>query len=147
MQELVLFVGFPCLGKTTSFGQHFEPAGCLYINQDTLKTRINCLEAVQEALTAGAQNAYSFLPLRIPLELGCSENTSTRRYYIDVAMKLKVPVRFVVRSHIVRVSALLEHSCMLFTDSRWPFHNNLYRAYCQDRRARNGGGTCADQEG
>ncbi|KAJ7759134.1 polynucleotide kinase 3 phosphatase-domain-containing protein [Mycena metata] len=104
VQELVLFVGYPCLGKTTFFRQHFEPAGYLHINQDTLKTRIKCVKAVQEALTAGKKCVVD----------NTNRDASTRRYYIDVATKLKVPVR-----------------CMLFTGSlELAFHNNLYRAYC-----------------
>ncbi|KAJ7750282.1 polynucleotide kinase 3 phosphatase-domain-containing protein [Mycena metata] len=104
VQELVLFVGYPCLGKTTFFRQYFEPAGYIHINQDTLKTRIKCVKAVQDALVAGKKCVVD----------NTNRDASTRRYYIDVATKLKVPVR-----------------CMLFTGSlELAFHNNLYRAYC-----------------
>jgi bifunctional polynucleotide phosphatase/kinase len=53
VQELILFVGYPCLGKTTFFRQYFEAAGYLHINQDTLKTRDKCVKAVQAELKAG----------------------------------------------------------------------------------------------
>ncbi|KAJ7150255.1 polynucleotide kinase 3 phosphatase-domain-containing protein [Mycena filopes] len=103
-QELVLFVGYPCLGKTTFFRQHFEPAGYLHINQDVLKTRDKCVKAVQAALAAGKKCVVD----------NTNRDAFTRRYYIEVATKLKVPVR-----------------CMLFTGSEeLAIHNNLYRAYC-----------------
>ncbi|KAJ7508638.1 polynucleotide kinase 3 phosphatase-domain-containing protein [Mycena galericulata] len=102
-QELVLFVGYPCLGKTTFFRQYFEPAGYLHINQDTLKTRDKCVKAVQEALAAGKKCVVD----------NTNRDAFTRRYYIEVAKKLGVPVR-----------------CMLFTGSmELAWHNNLYRAY------------------
>ncbi|KAJ6601379.1 polynucleotide kinase 3 phosphatase-domain-containing protein [Mycena vulgaris] len=102
-QELVLFVGYPCLGKTTVFRQHFEPAGYLHINQDTLKTRDKCVKAVQEALAAGKKCVVD----------NTNRDSHMRKYYIDVATKLKIPVR-----------------CMLFTGSSdLAWHNNLYRAY------------------
>ncbi|KAJ7651459.1 polynucleotide kinase 3 phosphatase-domain-containing protein [Mycena polygramma] len=101
--ELVLFVGYPCLGKTTFFRQHFEPAGYIHINQDTLRTRDKCVKAVREALAAGTKCVVD----------NTNRDASTRRYYIDVAAKLGVPVR-----------------CMFFTGSmELAWHNNLYRAY------------------
>ncbi|KAF8212218.1 polynucleotide kinase 3 phosphatase-domain-containing protein [Mycena galopus ATCC 62051] len=101
-QELVLFVGYPCLGKTTFYRQYFEPADYLHINQDTLKTRDKCVKAVQEALAAGKKCVVD----------NTNRDVFTRRYYIDVAKKLGVPVR-----------------CMLFTGSvELAWHNNLYRS-------------------
>ncbi|KAF7347445.1 Bifunctional polynucleotide phosphatase/kinase [Mycena venus] len=82
-QELVLFVGYPCLGKTTFYRQHFEPAGYLHINQDTLKTRDKCVKAVQEALATGKKCVVA------GLEDNTNRDASTRRYYIDVAKKLR----------------------------------------------------------
>lgn len=52
-QEVVLFIGYPCLGKSSFFRGHFEPAGYTHINQDILKTRDKCVKALQEALKAG----------------------------------------------------------------------------------------------
>jgi len=49
----VLFVGYPAIGKTALFKRHFEPAGYEHINQDTLKTKARCLNAVEAALKAG----------------------------------------------------------------------------------------------
>ncbi|PPQ78163.1 hypothetical protein CVT25_015496 [Psilocybe cyanescens] len=52
-QEVVLFVGYPCLGKSTFYRRFFQPEGYLHINQDTLKTREKCVKALQEAIKAG----------------------------------------------------------------------------------------------
>jgi bifunctional polynucleotide phosphatase/kinase len=49
----VLFVGYPAMGKTTLYKRHFEPAGYGHINQDTLKTKAKCLNAVEAALKDG----------------------------------------------------------------------------------------------
>ena len=48
--ELVLFVGYPALGKSSFFRTHFAPAGYTHINQDTLKTREKCVKATDQAL-------------------------------------------------------------------------------------------------
>ena len=48
--ELVLFVGYPALGKSSFFRTHFAPASYVHINQDTLKTRDKCVKAAEEAL-------------------------------------------------------------------------------------------------
>lgn len=48
--ELVLFVGYPALGKSSFFRTHFAPAGYTHVNQDTLKTRDKCVKAVGQAL-------------------------------------------------------------------------------------------------
>ncbi|KAJ7733566.1 polynucleotide kinase 3 phosphatase-domain-containing protein [Mycena maculata] len=102
-QEVVLFVGYPCLGKTTFFRQYFEPAGYLHINQDTLKTRDKCVRVVHEKLTDKKSVVVD----------NTNRDAFTRKYYIDVARKLGVPVR-----------------CMVFTGSlELAWHNNLYRAY------------------
>ena len=48
--EVVVFVGYPALGKSSFFRTHFAPADYLHVNQDTLKTRDRCVKAVDEAL-------------------------------------------------------------------------------------------------
>ena len=48
--ELVLFVGYPALGKSSFFRAHFAPAGYTHVNQDTLKTRDKCINAAGQAL-------------------------------------------------------------------------------------------------
>jgi bifunctional polynucleotide phosphatase/kinase len=52
-QEVVLFVGYPCLGKTSFFKQYFQSEGYLHVNQDTLKSRDKCVRAVKNALESG----------------------------------------------------------------------------------------------
>ena len=52
-QEIVLFVGYPCLGKTTFFKQYFRFQDYLHVNQDTLKSRDKCVKAVKNALESG----------------------------------------------------------------------------------------------
>jgi bifunctional polynucleotide phosphatase/kinase len=50
--ELVLFTGFPSLGKSSFFRRHFAPAGYTHINQDTLGSRPKCVKATEAALKA-----------------------------------------------------------------------------------------------
>ena len=51
--ELVIFVGYPALGKSSFFRNRFAPAGYTHINQDMLKTRDKCVKAAADALQAG----------------------------------------------------------------------------------------------
>ncbi|KAF8163100.1 polynucleotide kinase 3 phosphatase-domain-containing protein [Crassisporium funariophilum] len=102
-QELVLFVGYPSLGKTSFFRQHFQPEGYLHINQDTLKTRDKCVKAVQEALKSGQSCVVD----------NTNRNTATRKFYLDICKAQNVVAR-----------------CFLFTGSlELAWHNNLYRAF------------------
>lgn len=48
--EIVLFVGYPAMGKSTFFGKYFRPHGYIHVNQDTLRTRDKCVQGVEEAL-------------------------------------------------------------------------------------------------
>lgn len=75
------------MGKTTFFRQHFEPSGYLHVNQDTLKTRDKCVKAVEDALTVDK---------KCVVVDNTNPNAFTRRFYIDLAKKLGVPVRFVL---------------------------------------------------
>ncbi|GLB35210.1 putative PNK3P-domain-containing protein [Lyophyllum shimeji] len=102
-QELVLFVGYPCMGKTSFYRRHFEPAGYVHINQDTLKTRDRCVKEAQKALIEGKSCVVD----------NTNRDVATRKYYIDIARQLKVMTR-----------------CFLFDGSiELAWHNNLYRAY------------------
>ncbi|TFK42832.1 polynucleotide kinase 3 phosphatase-domain-containing protein [Crucibulum laeve] len=102
-QEVVLFVGYPCLGKSSFFRHHFRPADYVHVNQDILKTRDKCVKHTQEALENGQSCVID----------NTNRNASTRKYYIDLAKRLKVPIR-----------------CFLFSGSiELAWHNNLYRAY------------------
>ncbi|PPQ66882.1 hypothetical protein CVT26_009822 [Gymnopilus dilepis] len=102
-QETVLFVGYPCLGKSTFFRRYFEPEGYVHINQDTLKTREKCVKALRENLEAGKSCVID----------NTNRNVATRKPYIDLCKAHNVPIR-----------------CFLFTGSaELAWHNNLYRAF------------------
>ncbi|KAL0947240.1 hypothetical protein HGRIS_013361 [Hohenbuehelia grisea] len=101
--EIVLFVGYPSLGKSTLYRQQFESAGYVHINQDTLGTRTKCLKAAETAL--GSKK-----PCVID---NTNRDTRTRKAYVDLANQFGVPIR-----------------CFHFTGSmELAWHNNLYRAY------------------
>lgn len=101
--ELVVFSGFPCLGKSTFFRRHFAPAGYTHINQDTLGSRSKCMKAAKVALEAGTSCIVD----------NTNRDIATRRHYLDLAKKLQIPVR-----------------CIEFIGSMdLAWHNNLYRAY------------------
>ncbi|KAI0027835.1 polynucleotide kinase 3 phosphatase-domain-containing protein [Vararia minispora EC-137] len=101
--ELILFVGMPCLGKTTFYHSHFAPAGYSHINQDVLKSRPKCLKAAEGTLAQGKSCVVD----------NTNRDVATRKYYIELAKKHEVPVR-----------------CFVFDGSlELAWHNNLYRAY------------------
>ncbi|KAI0051582.1 PNK3P-domain-containing protein [Auriscalpium vulgare] len=101
--ELVLFVGLPCLGKSSFYRSIFAPAGYTHINQDTLGSRAKCVKAAEEAMKSGKSCVVD----------NTNRDKATRKYYIDMAKKLKAPVR-----------------CFVFNGSKeLAWHNNLYRAY------------------
>ncbi|KAG6910893.1 hypothetical protein DXG01_006576 [Tephrocybe rancida] len=82
-QELVLFVGYPCLGKSTFYRRNFEPAGYIHINQDMLKTRDKCVREMKKALQDGKSCTVD----------NTNRNIATRKHYLDVAKELGVPAR------------------------------------------------------
>ncbi|THV08085.1 PNK3P-domain-containing protein [Dendrothele bispora CBS 962.96] len=102
-QELVILVGYPCLGKTTLYRRLFEPLGYQHVNQDNLGTRNKCIKAVEEALKLGHSCVVD----------NTNRDRQTRKYYVEIARKFGLPIR-----------------CFLFTGSmELAWHNNLYRAY------------------
>ncbi|KAF9456500.1 polynucleotide kinase 3 phosphatase-domain-containing protein [Collybia nuda] len=102
-QELVMFVGYPCLGKTSFYRRHFEPAGYVHINQDILATRNKCVKTMREGLREGKSCVID----------NTNRNASIRKFYIDAAKELNVCIR-----------------CFVFTGQiELAWHNNLYRAY------------------
>ncbi|KAF9239632.1 HAD-like domain-containing protein [Melanogaster broomeanus] len=103
--ELVLFTGFPSLGKSSFYHKHFAPVGYTHVNQDTLGTRAKCVKAAEEALRAGKSCVID----------NTNRDVATRKFYVDLAKTVGVPAR-----------------CFLFTGSmELAWHNNLYRAYNQ----------------
>ncbi|KAF8197422.1 polynucleotide kinase 3 phosphatase-domain-containing protein [Pholiota molesta] len=102
-QEVVLFVGYPCMGKSTFYRRYFQPAQYLHINQDTLKTREKCVKALQEAMKAGQSCVID----------NTNRNAATRKLYLDICKANNIPAR-----------------CFLFDGSiELAWHNNLYRAF------------------
>ncbi|PCH38769.1 PNK3P-domain-containing protein [Wolfiporia cocos MD-104 SS10] len=101
--EIVLFVGYPSLGKSSFYREHFEPAGYVHINQDTLRTRDKCVKAAQEAVQEGKSCVVD----------NTNRNAETRKHYVDLAKRLRLPIR-----------------CFMFNGSmELAWHNNLYRAF------------------
>ncbi|KAF9052748.1 polynucleotide kinase 3 phosphatase-domain-containing protein [Panaeolus papilionaceus] len=102
-QEVVVFVGYPSLGKSSFYRRYFEPAGYVHINQDQLKTRDKCLKVMQERLKEGKSCVVD----------NTNRNVATRKGYIDACKKVGIPIR-----------------CFNFTGSiELAWHNNLYRAF------------------
>ncbi|KAJ2916023.1 hypothetical protein MD484_g4408, partial [Candolleomyces efflorescens] len=117
--ELVLFVGSPCLGKTTFYTQNFKNAGYTHVNQDTLKTRPKCIAAVQEAVKNGHSCVID----------NTNRNAATRKFYIDVAKKHNLPIRYGPSVFPCQTTDTPSR-CFYFTGStELAWHNNLYRAF------------------
>ncbi|KAI0086680.1 PNK3P-domain-containing protein [Irpex rosettiformis] len=101
--EVVLFVGYPAMGKSTFYTRNFQSAGYVHVNQDALRTKEKCVKAVEEALEDGKSCVVD----------NTNRDKATRKLYIQLARKFNVPVR-----------------CIHFNgsiDLAW--HNNLYRAF------------------
>ncbi|KAF5391877.1 hypothetical protein D9757_001630 [Collybiopsis confluens] len=96
--EVVLFVGYPGVGKSTVCRQYFTSAGYQRINQDTLGSRDKCMKAVASALTTGTNNT--------------NRDLQTRKFYIEIARKFDVPIR----------------CFLFTGSRELAWHNNLYRA-------------------
>lgn len=102
-KEIILFVGYPAMGKSSFYKKHFAPEGYRHVNQDILSSRNRCIEAVENALDAGSSAVVD----------NTNRDVKTRKYYVDLARRHKVPIR-----------------CVLFEGSfELAWHNNLYRAY------------------
>ncbi|PFH49880.1 hypothetical protein AMATHDRAFT_4500 [Amanita thiersii Skay4041] len=104
-KEIILFVGFPCLGKSSLYERYFAPANYVHVNQDTLKTRPRCEAAARDALVRRSSCVVD----------NTNASRYTRQFYVDIAKEYNVPIR-----------------CFHFTgslDLAW--HNNLYRALNQ----------------
>lgn len=101
--EIVLFVGFPALGKTSFYRAHFSSAGYVHVNQDILRTRDKCIKVVEETIKDGQSCVVD----------NTNRDAATRKHYVDLAKKHNVPIR-----------------CFLFNGTfELAWHNNLYRAF------------------
>ncbi|KAM0788200.1 hypothetical protein ACM66B_001359 [Microbotryomycetes sp. NB124-2] len=102
--EVVLFVGSPASGKTTLYRRYFEPAGYAHVNQDTLKTRQKCIEAVREHLSAGRSCVVD----------NTSPARATREQYLEL-----------LRNEFPNVKARVVYFAV---PSALAMHNNVYRS-------------------
>jgi len=104
--EIVIFVGCPGLGKTSYYRKHFSHYA--HVNQDTLKRREKCLALVEECVKSGRPCVVD----------NTNRDRETRKLYIEIARRCKVPVRcFVFRGGV---------------ELAW--HNVVYRTWCQRSR-------------
>jgi len=103
--EIVLFVGYPAIGKSTFFYRHFAAIGYAHINQDKLGSRPKCLKAVEDSVESGVSCVVD----------NTNRDMKTRKLYLDLAKRLGVSIK-----------------CVVFDGSmELAWHNNLYRAFCQ----------------
>lgn len=95
--EIVLFCGSPGAGKSTFFQQAFAPSGYRRINQDTLKTRENCIKAARAILAES---------LSVVID-NTNANIETRRHWVDLARSHGVPIRCI---HFTAPIELAKHN-------------------------------------
>jgi len=101
--EIVVFVGYPSVGKSSFYRKHFLPKNYVHVNQDILKTRDKCIKAAQKAILDGQNCVID----------NTNRDITTRRFYIDLARELKASIR-----------------CIHFLGSlELAWHNNLHRAF------------------
>ncbi|PVF98843.1 PNK3P-domain-containing protein [Serendipita vermifera] len=101
---IVLFVGYPAVGKTRVYRRYFAPAGFVHVNQDILKTKSKCLELVENAIKSGKSVVVD----------NTNRGVTTRQDYLDLAVQLKVDARCVIFDGTLELA----------------WHNNIYRALC-----------------
>ncbi|CAE6521908.1 unnamed protein product [Rhizoctonia solani] len=101
--EVVVFVGSPGCGKSSVFRKQFAPAGYVHINQDTLKDKKKCVKETEKVISEGGRCVVD----------NTNRDKATRAEYIQVAKRLKCPVR-----------------CVWFDiPPELAWHNNMYRAF------------------
>ncbi|KIM19934.1 hypothetical protein M408DRAFT_82801, partial [Serendipita vermifera MAFF 305830] len=103
---MVLFVGFPKMGKTTTYNEYFKPAGFVYVDQQALGTKSKCMKLIEDSVKDGKSVVVD----------NSNHDKSTRMDYTDFASGLKLPVR-----------------CIVFDggiDLSW--HNQVYQAFIKE---------------
>ena len=103
-QEMVLFVGRPASGKSTLRERYFAPHGYVAVNRDTLGTQEKCLKTAGAALKDGKSVVVD----------NTNPSQSSRKPYIDLAKKHKVPVRCIY----VNISLDLSHHLNMYRQTR-----------------------------
>tara|TARA_Y100000768_G_scaffold342469_1_gene287594 strand:- start:1326 stop:2444 length:1119 start_codon:yes stop_codon:yes gene_type:complete len=82
-QEIVLMCGYPGVGKSTFCKKYFSQYEV--INQDLLKTKNKCLKKAEEYIKMGNKVLID----------NTNTTEETRKNYIDIAKKYKIPVKVV----------------------------------------------------
>ena len=95
--DIVLFCGSPGSGKSTFYWQYLQPLGYERINQDILKTRDRCMKAATQFIEDRKSVAVD----------NTNADIETRQAWLNLALKLKVPMRLV---HFTASSRLCEHN-------------------------------------
>lgn len=108
IQELVLFVGPPAVGKSTFYREHFGPAGYEWVNQDTLKSKSACQKRVKDFLGNGKSVVVD----------NTNPAATTRAEYLDIVAKYNASTSSHVRVRCMHFNAEIELAR----------HNNLYRS-------------------
>ncbi|CAG8602483.1 2952_t:CDS:10, partial [Paraglomus occultum] len=104
--ELIICVGPPAIGKSTFVKKHLIPMGYVHINQDTLKSRVKCLQASHQALAADKSVVVD----------NTNPDMNSRKEFIDIAKVYGVPTR-----------------CFWFVGGEMlAKHNNSYRSQADD---------------
>ncbi|KAF2161595.1 hypothetical protein M409DRAFT_58988 [Zasmidium cellare ATCC 36951] len=96
--EIVLFCGSPGSGKSTFFWTHLAPMGYMRVNQDQLKTRDKCIKAATIAIDEDKKSVVVD---------NTNADMETRAAWVQLAAKLKVPIRLV---HFTASAKLCEHN-------------------------------------
>lgn len=92
--EMVIFVGFPASGKSTFAKMHFEPAGYIHINRDTLGSWQKCAQLCKKSLSSGKSVVVD----------NTNPDIESRKRYIEIARQMIVPCR------CFRFTASLNHA-------------------------------------
>ena len=82
-QEMVILMGCPASGKSSFFKRHFEKAGYVHVNRDTLSTPAKCLKVAKEALDGGSSVVID----------NTNPSKFARAEYLKLAKASKVPSR------------------------------------------------------
>lgn len=95
--ELVLFCGSPGAGKSTFYWDHMKPLGYERVNQDTLKTRDNCIKVATQTIKDNKSVVVD----------NTNADVEVRAVWIALAKKLGVPIRLI---HFTAPAKLSEHN-------------------------------------
>ncbi|CBX91860.1 hypothetical protein LEMA_P045660.1 [Plenodomus lingam JN3] len=91
--EVVLFCGSPGAGKSSFYWKHLQPLNYGRVNQDILKTREKCVRAATTLLEQGTSVVVD----------NTNADPETRAIWINLARKLKIPIRCVLFTAPVQV--------------------------------------------